>query len=57
MSRKTKVDTEGRLFQERWEGEYLFVIQGERPVRLLCYEAVSVFKEYNIRRPDTDFFF
>ena len=50
MSRKRKVDADGRLFQERWEGEYLFVLQGERPVCLLCYEAVSVVKEYNLRR-------
>uniref|UniRef100_A0A8P4KAR1 SPIN-DOC-like zinc-finger domain-containing protein n=1 Tax=Dicentrarchus labrax TaxID=13489 RepID=A0A8P4KAR1_DICLA len=32
------------------EGQYLFVLQGERPVCLLCYEAVSVVKEYNLRR-------
>lgn len=46
MSRKRQVDAEGRLFEERWEGEYLFVLQGERPVCLLRYDAVSVFKEY-----------
>ena len=50
MSRKRKVDADGRLFQERWEGEYLFVLQGDRPVCLLCYEAVSVVKEYNLCR-------
>nr|XP_040025001.1 general transcription factor II-I repeat domain-containing protein 2-like [Gasterosteus aculeatus aculeatus] len=50
MSRKRKVDADRRLFQQRWEGEYLFVLQGERPVCLLCYEAVSVVKDYNLRR-------
>uniref|UniRef100_A0A3B1JQL7 General transcription factor II-I repeat domain-containing protein 2B-like n=1 Tax=Astyanax mexicanus TaxID=7994 RepID=A0A3B1JQL7_ASTMX len=50
MSRKRKVDADGRLFQQRWEGEYMFVLQGERPVCLLCCEAVSVIKEYNLRR-------
>lgn len=50
MSKKRKVDADGKLFQERWEGEYLFVLQGERQVCLLCYEAVSVVKEYNLRR-------
>ncbi|XP_053170167.1 general transcription factor II-I repeat domain-containing protein 2-like [Scomber japonicus] len=50
MSKKRKVDADGRLFQERWEGEYMFVLQGEKPVCLLCYEAVSVVKEYNLRR-------
>uniref|UniRef100_A0A8C8DGT4 SPIN-DOC-like zinc-finger domain-containing protein n=1 Tax=Oryzias sinensis TaxID=183150 RepID=A0A8C8DGT4_9TELE len=47
MSRKRKVDADGRLFQERWECKYLFVLQEERPVCLLCYEAVSV--AYNLR--------
>lgn len=28
----------------------MFVLQGEKPVCLLCYEAVSVVKEYNLRR-------
>lgn len=50
MSRKRKVDADGRLFHERWEGEYMFVLQGEKPVCLLCSEAVSVIKEYNLRR-------
>lgn len=50
MSRKRKIDADGRQFQERWEGEYMFVLQGEKPVCLLCYEAVSVVKEYNLRR-------
>uniref|UniRef100_A0A8C7WW85 SPIN-DOC-like zinc-finger domain-containing protein n=1 Tax=Oryzias sinensis TaxID=183150 RepID=A0A8C7WW85_9TELE len=48
MSRKRKVDADGRLFQERWECKYLFVLQEERPVCLLCYEAVSV-AAYNLR--------
>lgn len=50
MSRKRKIDADGRLFHERWEGEYMFVLQGEKPVCLVCYEAVSVVKEYNLRR-------
>ena len=50
MSRKRKIDAVGRLFQERWEGEYMFVLQGEKTVCLLCYEAVAVVKEYNLRR-------
>uniref|UniRef100_A0AAQ5Z5H9 SPIN-DOC-like zinc-finger domain-containing protein n=1 Tax=Amphiprion ocellaris TaxID=80972 RepID=A0AAQ5Z5H9_AMPOC len=50
MSRKRKVDADGRLFQERWEGEYVFVLQGEKPVYLFCDEALSVVKEYNLHR-------
>lgn len=48
MSIKRKIDAEGRLFQERWEGEYLFLLQEERPVCILCYEMVSVYREYSI---------
>ena len=50
MSRKRKVDADGRLFHERWEGEYMFVLQREKTVCLLCSEVVSVIKEYNLRR-------
>ncbi|KAI5105877.1 general transcription factor II-I repeat domain-containing protein 2-like [Silurus meridionalis] len=49
MSRKRKTDADGRLFQERLEGEYMSVLQGEKPVCLLFYEAVAVVKEYNLR--------
>ena len=50
MSKKRKIDAQGRQFHERWENEYLFVLQGENPVCLVCYEVVSVVKEYNLRR-------
>uniref|UniRef100_A0A8C5M3G8 SPIN-DOC-like zinc-finger domain-containing protein n=1 Tax=Leptobrachium leishanense TaxID=445787 RepID=A0A8C5M3G8_9ANUR len=50
MMLKRKVDAEGRQFQERWESEYMFVINGDKPVCLICYEAVAVMKEYNLRR-------
>lgn len=50
MSKKRKIDAEGRLFQERWENEYMFVLSGNRPVCLICQEAVAVLKEYNLRR-------
>ena len=51
MSKKRKIDAQGRQFHERWENEYLFVLQGENPVCLVCYEVVSVRKkEYNLRR-------
>uniref|UniRef100_A0A3Q3XRR9 Uncharacterized protein n=1 Tax=Mola mola TaxID=94237 RepID=A0A3Q3XRR9_MOLML len=47
MSRKIKVDAKGRLFNERWECEYFFVLSGNKLELLLCYEAVAV--EYNLR--------
>ncbi|XP_053483914.1 general transcription factor II-I repeat domain-containing protein 2A-like [Ictalurus furcatus] len=50
MSKKRKIDARGRQFHEQWENEYMFVLRGEKPVCLVCYEAVSVVKEYNLRR-------
>ena len=50
MSRKRKVDADVRKFQESWENKYMFVVQTEKTVCLLCHEAVSVVKEYNVRR-------
>ena len=34
-------------------GKYMFVLQGQKPVSLLCYEEVWVMKEYN-SRPNTE---
>uniref|UniRef100_A0A3Q3WGI8 HAT C-terminal dimerisation domain-containing protein n=1 Tax=Mola mola TaxID=94237 RepID=A0A3Q3WGI8_MOLML len=48
MSKTRKFDTEDRKINKKWEAEYLFVLQVERPVCLLCYEVVSVM-EYNLR--------
>lgn len=48
LSKKKKMHTEGRQFSERWESEYLLVLQGGKPGCLLCSKAVSVLKEYNL---------
>ncbi|MBN3299664.1 GT2D2 protein, partial [Amia calva] len=48
-SKKRKIDKEGRVFQERWEWEYLFVEQSLKPVCLFCKESLSMMKEFNIR--------
>lgn len=50
MSRKRRIDAEGRQFHERRESDYMFVRQGEKLVCPLCYEAVLVMKEYNLCR-------
>ncbi|MBN3282333.1 GTD2B protein, partial [Polyodon spathula] len=41
---KRKIDKEGRLFQERWEFEYLFVEQQEYPICLVCKGSTAVMK-------------
>ena len=50
MSKKRKIDAQGMQFHEQWENYCKFVSQGEKTVCLLCYEAVSVVKEFNLRR-------
>ncbi|MBN3274563.1 GT2D2 protein, partial [Polyodon spathula] len=53
-SKKRKIDKEGRLFQERWEFEYLFVEQQENPICLLCKGSTAVMKLFNLRRHESD---
>ncbi|XP_044295006.1 general transcription factor II-I repeat domain-containing protein 2A-like [Varanus komodoensis] len=50
MSRKRKIDSECRLFQEQWTYDYFFMQSKERAVCLICQNSVSVFKVYNLRR-------
>lgn len=40
VSRKRKVGVDGRLSQERWKGEQVFVLQGQKPVCRVCYVLV-----------------
>lgn len=50
LSKKRKVDTECRGFQEKWTEKYLFTEVNAKPVCLVCNQQVAVFKEFNIRR-------
>ncbi|XP_060129870.1 general transcription factor II-I repeat domain-containing protein 2-like [Zootoca vivipara] len=50
MSRKRKVDSECRVFNEQWTYDYFFTQYKERGVCLICHDTVSVFKQFNIQR-------
>uniref|UniRef100_A0A9J7YGI0 Uncharacterized protein n=1 Tax=Cyprinus carpio carpio TaxID=630221 RepID=A0A9J7YGI0_CYPCA len=50
MAQGRKVDTECRIFQEKWTSSYMFTQVNGKPVCLVCTQQVSVLKEYNIRR-------
>lgn len=50
LSKKRKVDTECRVFQERWSSSYFFAEVNGKAVCLLCSQHVAVLKEYNICR-------
>ena len=47
---KRKVDIENRVFQERWEAEYMFTDMKGKPICLVCGADVAVTKEYKLRR-------
>jgi hypothetical protein len=51
MQKKRNVDAENRQFQDQWTEDYYFILNKGLPVCLLCNEAVSVNKEYNLKRP------
>ena len=50
LSKKRKVDTECRIFQDKWKENYFFWEVGGKPVCLICSQQVAVAKEYNIKR-------
>ena len=50
LSKRRKVDSESRVFQEKWTEDYLFTEVNTKAVCLLCSQQVSVLKEYNIQR-------
>ncbi|GBN24034.1 General transcription factor II-I repeat domain-containing protein 2A [Araneus ventricosus] len=49
-AKKRKVDSECRAFNDEWTWKYFFTVVKDKPVCLICNEAVAVFKEYNISR-------
>ncbi|GBO20741.1 hypothetical protein AVEN_208390-1 [Araneus ventricosus] len=49
-TKKHKVDSECRAFNDEWTWKYFFTIVKDKPVCLICNEAVAVFKEYSISR-------
>ncbi|GBL90748.1 General transcription factor II-I repeat domain-containing protein 2A [Araneus ventricosus] len=49
-TKKRKVDSECRAFNDEWTWKYFFTVVKDKPLCLICNEAVAVFKEYNISR-------
>lgn len=47
--KKRKVDSECRVFNTEWTSKYFVTHVGSKAVCLICQNAISVFKEYNIR--------
>ncbi|XP_074050066.1 general transcription factor II-I repeat domain-containing protein 2A-like isoform X2 [Macrotis lagotis] len=49
-TKKRKVDTEGRSFQEKWTNDYFFVEVKGKPMCLVCGNALAVMKKANLER-------
>ena len=50
MLKKRKIDLEERIFNNRWNEEYFFIEKGTKALYLICKDAVSIFKEFNLKR-------
>ena len=48
--KKRKVDSECCVFNTEWTSKYFVTHVGSKAVCLICQNAISVFKEYNIKR-------
>jgi hypothetical protein len=48
--KKRKIEDEHRIFQEKWEIQYLCCEFKQKIICLICKQTISVPKEYNIRR-------
>ena len=49
LSKRRKLDTECRVFQEKWAEKYPFTEVNAKPVCLVCNQQLAMFKEFNIR--------
>lgn len=50
LSKRRKVDSECRVFNEKWCVDYFAVENNNSALCLICSETISVLKEYNVRR-------
>lgn len=49
-SKKRKIGSENRAYQEHWESDYLITNNNGKLQCLVCMQIVSVSKEYNVKR-------
>jgi len=47
---KRKLDQENRVFQVKWESDYLFTEFKDKPMCLVCLETLSAMKDFNLSR-------
>ena len=50
MSKKRKINDEGRLFNDKWFVKYFVTQQNTNTICLICQNKIARLKEFNIRR-------
>lgn len=50
MSVKRKINSENRVYQTRWESDYLIITNNNKIQCLVCFQTIAVPKEYNCKR-------
>ena len=49
-AKRRKVDSECRIFNEKWTEDYFFIHLENKPICLICSQLVAVLKEHNIKQ-------
>jgi hypothetical protein len=50
LSKRRRVDSECRKFNESWLGNYFVKEHGNKVMCVICKDVIAVMKEYNIKR-------
>ena len=50
LSKKRKIEDEGRVFNKQWTERYFFTDVGVKAVCLIWHETVALLKEFNLKR-------
>ena len=50
MSKKRKINDEGRLFNDEWFVKYFVTQQNTNAICLICQNKMACLKEFNIKR-------
>ena len=50
MNAVKRKKVENGLFNEQWTSDYCFILQGDKPLCLICKDTVGSVKKNNIKR-------
>ncbi|KAH9526807.1 EPM2A (laforin) interacting protein 1 [Dermatophagoides farinae] len=50
ITKKRRINDENREFNLKWTFDYFFINNNNKALCLICNEAITIFKEFNLRR-------